>query len=169
MRESLTAFWRSKLAPALISASTIAVWPSRAALMRAVEPRQPWRSRFAPALISALTIAVWQSMAALMRAVSLQSSWRSRLAPALISALTIAVWPWMAALMRAVPPYPSRVSMWAPRARMSRTLWRSPPWAVATSSLDALAWEAQRSDEKSQKGGAKEDNSVKRSPAQEGA
>ena len=39
MRESLTESWRSRLAPALISASTIAVWPLRAAAMRAVTPR----------------------------------------------------------------------------------------------------------------------------------
>ena len=38
MRESLTEFWRSRLAPALISASTVAVWPSSAAKMRAVLP-----------------------------------------------------------------------------------------------------------------------------------
>ena len=38
VRESLTLSWRSRLAPALISASTIAVWPLRAAVMRAVSP-----------------------------------------------------------------------------------------------------------------------------------
>ena len=39
MRESLTESWRSRLAPALISASTVAVWPLfQTALMRAVSP-----------------------------------------------------------------------------------------------------------------------------------
>ena len=38
VRESLTSSWRSRLAPALISASTIAVWPQRAAQMRGVQP-----------------------------------------------------------------------------------------------------------------------------------